>query len=99
MKGLLKPLLVRLHALKLLIRDPRTPRPAKWIAIATLAYAVSPIDLIPDFIPVVGHLDDALLIPLGLWLALKLVPDGLWEECLQKAEAELKEKSQPSSQP
>ena len=42
MKGLLKPLLVRLHALKLLIRDPRIPRPAKWIAIATLAYAVSP---------------------------------------------------------
>ena len=90
MKHLLRPLLVRLHALRLLIRSPRTPRLAKWVAAATPAYAVSPIDLIPDFIPVIGHLDDAILVPLGLWLALKLVPAGLWEECLEKAEAHLR---------
>jgi len=49
------------------------------------AYALSPIDLIPDFIPVVGLLDDALFIPLGLWLFVKLLPPGLFEECRQRA--------------
>ena len=55
-------------------RDPRTPWYAKTVAGFIVAYALSPIDLIPDFIPIVGYLDDVLLLPFGLWLALRLIP-------------------------
>lgn len=61
-------------------RDPRTPWFARVVAIAVVAYAVSPIDLIPDFIPVLGLLDDLLLVPAGLWLALRLVPKDVLDE-------------------
>ena len=62
------------HAVWLAARDPRTPWYAKALGIAVAAYALSPIDLIPDFIPVLGHLDDLLIVPAGLWLVLKLIP-------------------------
>lgn len=55
-------------------RDPRTPRVAKWLAIFIVAYALSPIDLIPDFIPVIGFLDELILLPGAIWLVLKLMP-------------------------
>lgn len=55
-------------------RDPRTPWLARALAFVVAAYALSPIDLIPDFVPVLGLLDDLLLVPLGLWLVLRLVP-------------------------
>lgn len=55
-------------------RDPRTPWFARALALAVAAYALSPIDLIPDFIPVLGLLDDLLLVPLGVWLVLRLLP-------------------------
>lgn len=55
-------------------RDPRTPRLARWLALAVAAYALSPIDLIPDFIPVLGYLDDLLIVPLGLLLVLRMIP-------------------------
>ena len=55
-------------------RDPRTPWPARLLALGIAAYALSPIDLIPDFIPVVGYLDDLLIVPLGLMLVLRLLP-------------------------
>jgi uncharacterized membrane protein YkvA (DUF1232 family) len=58
----------------LALRDPATPRSAKWLGALVVAYALSPIDLIPDFIPVLGYLDDAVLLPLGLWLVLRLIP-------------------------
>ena len=67
-------------ALKAAALDPRTPRLARWIALGTLAYALSPVDLIPDFIPVLGQLDDLLLVPLGLWLALRLIPAAVLAE-------------------
>jgi len=79
---------VQLLALWLLFRHPATPRPVKWLAMAVLAYALSPIDLIPDFIPVLGQLDDLLLVPLGLWLAVRLAPPALWQACLAQARAE-----------
>jgi len=60
--------------LYLAARDPRTPWYAKAIIACVVAYALSPIDLIPDFIPVLGYLDDLLLLPLGIYLALKLIP-------------------------
>ena len=67
-------------ALYLASRDPRTPWYAKWLVAAVVAYAVSPIDLIPDFIPVLGQLDDLLLLPIGVALAIRLVPRAVLEE-------------------
>ena len=61
-------------------RDPRTPVVAKVVAAAVAAYALSPIDLIPDFIPVLGYLDDLLLVPLGILIALRLIPPALMIE-------------------
>lgn len=61
-------------------KDPRTPWYAKAVLATMVAYVLSPIDLIPDFIPVVGYLDDLLVIALGLWLASLLVPRQVWEE-------------------
>jgi len=69
-----------------LFRHPATPRLPRWLAIAVLAYALSPIDLIPDFIPVLGMLDDVVLIPLGIALVVKLTPRPLWEACMREAE-------------
>jgi uncharacterized membrane protein YkvA (DUF1232 family) len=67
-------------ALYLAARDPRVPWYAKVVAMAVAAYALSPIDLIPDFIPVLGYLDDFLIVPLGILLAVKLVPADLMVE-------------------
>ncbi len=78
---------VQLLALWKLFKHPETPRAPKWLAMLVLAYALSPIDLIPDFIPVLGLLDDLLLVPLGLWLAVRLTPPGLWQRCLAEAQA------------
>ena len=76
-----------LTALWLLLKDPRTPLAAKLVAGVVVAYALSPIDLIPDFIPVLGLLDDVVLIPLGVALAVKLVPPALWADMQQQADA------------
>jgi uncharacterized membrane protein YkvA (DUF1232 family) len=67
-------------------RDPRTPWYARWLALAVVGYALSPIDLIPDFIPVLGYLDDLLLVPLGIWLVLRLVPPQVMAEHRAAAE-------------
>jgi uncharacterized membrane protein YkvA (DUF1232 family) len=67
------------HAVWLAAHDPRTPWYAKALGLAVAAYALSPIDLIPDFIPVLGLLDDLLIVPLGLWLTLKLIPADVLE--------------------
>jgi uncharacterized membrane protein YkvA (DUF1232 family) len=68
-------------ALFLAARHPRTPWYAKALLLAIVAYAVSPIDLIPDFLPVIGLLDDVILLPLGIALALKMIPRAVIEEC------------------
>lgn len=78
---------VHLLALWKLFRHPATPWIVKAVAVAVVAYAVSPIDLIPDFIPVLGQLDDLLLLPLGVALAVWLTPPALWAHCLREAEA------------
>ncbi|MFB9263854.1 YkvA family protein [Bradyrhizobium erythrophlei] len=75
------------YALYLASRDPRVPWYAKALAIAVAAYALSPIDLIPDFIPVLGYLDDLIILPLGIWLAIALVPDAVMAECRARASA------------
>jgi len=73
-------------ALYLAARHPDTPWYAKAMAGLVAAYALSPIDLIPDFIPVLGYLDDMLLLPLGIWLTVRLVPKPVWAQCRERAE-------------
>jgi len=68
------------HAIYLAARDPRVPWYAKALGIAVAAYALSPIDLIPDFIPVLGYLDDIIIVPLGITLVVKLIPADVMEE-------------------
>ncbi len=63
-----------------IMADPRCPRLARWILAGAAAYALSPIDLIPDFIPVVGHLDDVLVLPLMVWIAIRIIPKALITE-------------------
>ena len=72
-------------ALWIAARDPRVPWFAKALAAAVAAYALSPIDLIPDFIPVLGYLDDLLIVPAGIWLALRLIPSELMQEFRNEA--------------
>lgn len=67
-------------AVYLAARDPRTPWPVRLLAMAVAAYALSPIDLIPDFIPVLGYLDDLLIVPLGILLVVRLLPPELLAE-------------------
>lgn len=74
-----------LTAVALALRHPDTPTTARIVAVAVLAYALSPVDLVPDFIPVLGYLDDLLLVPLGIALVARLVPDPVWSECRRRA--------------
>jgi len=73
------------RALSLACRDPRIPWHAKALAGLVVAYAVSPIDLIPDFIPVIGYLDDVILVPLGIALVLRMIPREVMAECRARA--------------
>ena len=77
------------YALYLASRDPRVPVVAKLVVVFVVAYALSPIDLIPDFIPLLGYLDDMLLLPMGIALAIRLIPCDVWEDCKSQARAEL----------
>jgi len=72
-------------ALYLAARDPRTPWYGKLLIAGIVAYAFSPIDLIPDFVPVLGYLDDLILIPIGIALAIKLIPHQVLAECRARA--------------
>lgn len=68
-------------------RDPRTPWLARALALLVLAYALSPLDLIPDFIPLLGQLDDLLRVPAGLWVVLRLIPPAVLAEARRQAAA------------
>lgn len=74
-------------ALYLAARDPRVPWHAKALAMIVAAYAISPIDLIPDVVPVLGYLDDLVILPLGIYLVVKLIPADILEELRQRAAA------------
>jgi uncharacterized membrane protein YkvA (DUF1232 family) len=80
-------LATRLLAVWKLLRHPDTPRAPKLVALFVLGYALSPIDLIPDFIPVLGQLDDLILVPLGIALVVRMTPQSLWQARLAEAEA------------
>jgi len=85
--SLLHQIRVDVHAAWLAARDPRTSWPARIVGLFVTAYALSPLDLIPDFIPVLGLIDDVIIIPIGLWIFLKMLPPGLFEECREIAQA------------
>ena len=76
---------LELHVYRLIFSDPRTPRAAKWLLGAAIAYAISPVDLIPDFIPVLGYFDDLVIVPTLVILALKLVPREVVDDCRSRA--------------
>ncbi len=78
---------VEAHVVWLAVRDPRTPVLARILGLLIAAYALSPIDLIPDFVPVLGLLDEAVLIPLGMWVFARMVPPALLVEHRMTAEA------------
>lgn len=80
-----------LGALYLAYKRPDVPLYAKLVSILVVGYALSPIDLIPDFIPVLGYLDDLILVPLGIALAIKLIPRDIINECRKQAEDIFKE--------
>jgi uncharacterized membrane protein YkvA (DUF1232 family) len=73
------------YALYLASKDSRVPWYAKIFALCVAAYALSPLDLIPDFIPVLGYVDDLIIVPLGIALTVKMIPPAVLEECRHKA--------------
>ena len=81
-----KKLKIEVYALHLAYRDPRVPLYARIFAGCVVGYAFSPIDLIPDFIPIIGYLDDLVLIPLGIKIALSMIPENVMSESREKAQ-------------
>lgn len=79
------------YAIYIACKDPRVPWYARVLAGFVVAYALSPIDLIPDAIPILGYLDDLVLVPLGVILVLKMIPPAVLAECREKAEAAMGE--------
>jgi len=84
----MKKLKRQLHALVILYRNKEISWLYKIIPVFVLGYALSPIDLIPDFIPVLGYLDDLLILPIGIALTIKTLPQGVWDQCLYQADEE-----------
>jgi uncharacterized membrane protein YkvA (DUF1232 family) len=84
-KQKLRHLKIEIYALYLAYRDPRIPWYAKAFVALVVGYAFSPIDLIPDFIPVLGYLDDLVLIPLGVAVAIKMIPEKVMDDCRIRA--------------
>lgn len=86
-----------IYALWLAYKDPRTPLYAKVFAALVAGYALSPIDLIPDPIPVLGYLDDAILLPLGVILARRMIPDEVLSDCRERAREMAESGEKPTS--
>jgi len=83
-KQILQQLKQEIQVLRLAIKHPATPWYARWWTLLVIGLALSPIDLIPDFIPVIGYLDDLLFIPAGIWVARRLIPKEVMAECRQQ---------------
>jgi uncharacterized membrane protein YkvA (DUF1232 family) len=96
LKSAARKLKQNVYVLYLAGRDPRIPWYVKLFALSVAAYAFSPIDLIPDFIPVIGYLDDLILVPLGIYLALKMIPPALLDQYRSRAE-EMRRQGKPKN--
>jgi uncharacterized membrane protein YkvA (DUF1232 family) len=90
-KTFIRKLKLELYALYFAYKDPRVPLYARIFAACVVGYALSPIDLIPDFIPVLGYLDDLLIVPAGIWLSLKMIPAVVMVESREKAQELMKQ--------
>ena len=88
MSGLISNIRQQIQLLRLIYKNPRTPHYIRWLANGTLLYAMSPIDLIPGFIPILGYVDEAIVLPFAVWLIFKLIPPAVLREC--QAQLELK---------
>ena len=86
LKDRVKRLKTEVYALYLAYKDPRVPWYAKLLAVCVVGYAFSPIDLIPDPIPILGYLDDLILVPLSIALAVRMIPAEVMDECREKAQ-------------
>ena len=86
LKGIIRACKDEVGVYRAVMADPRCPRVSRWLLGAAIAYALSPVDLIPDFIPVLGQIDDLLAVPLLIWLALRAMPDELMSEYRSKRE-------------
>jgi len=84
LRTIARDLKLRLAYYRAVYRDPRTPRLAKALLWAALGYLMLPFDLIPDFMPVIGHLDDLVIVPGLIYLAVRLVPREVLQECAQE---------------
>ena len=96
LKQLARKLKNEVYAIYLASKDSRTPWYARMLAVVIVAYVFSPLDFIPDFIPILGYLDDLILVPLGLWLVIKLIPTQILAECREQALA-LKAQGKPKN--
>jgi uncharacterized membrane protein YkvA (DUF1232 family) len=88
-KSLQRSLKGEIRTYQLVMKDPRTPRMARWLLATAIGYALLPFDIIPDFIPVIGHLDDIIIVPLLVFLSLRLIPPEVIQECRTKAQDNL----------
>jgi uncharacterized membrane protein YkvA (DUF1232 family) len=86
LKIIVKKIKREVGALYLAYKKPGVPFYAKIISILVVGYALSPIDLIPDFIPILGYIDDLILVPIGIYFAIKLIPEDIMDECREEAE-------------
>lgn len=96
LKGWARSLKTELYALRLACRDPRVSWYARILVVCVVGYAFSPIDLIPDPIPILGYLDDLIIVPVGIWLAIKLIPRHVLVECRERARDEI-QKGKPTN--
>lgn len=94
-RAFIRALKQEIYALYLAYQHPATPWYARAWALVVVAYAISPIDLIPDFIPVLGYLDDVILLPMGIWLALRLIPTSVMAECRERSRENIDDLSSP----
>ena len=85
LRGVARRLRQEIAFYRLVLHDPQTPRLARAFLFIAIAYAMSPIDIIPDFVPIIGHLDDAIIVPLLVIAAMRLVPSEVMVDCRQRA--------------
>jgi len=81
LKKILKKFQREIKVYQLVLKDPRTPKWSKRLLAIAIGYAISPIDIIPDFIPVLGYLDDLIIIPCLVWVAVRMIPKKIIEDC------------------